>query len=149
VIVYWSGRKIKRYQTLRFSDSSLPIVTLSLNEDMLREIDRLQKRMGFSGRSEIMRAGIRKLLAEERMEQDFVGIVSSLLLAIHDEDSDDEVSSIRHAFDKIINVHLHNKIDKNRCLEIFLLKGDSKEIKEIARGLQANKKMHLVKLMVI
>lgn len=95
-----------------------------------------------------MRAGIRKLLAEERMKQDFVGIVSSILLAIHDEDSDDEVSSIRHTFDKIINVHLHNKMDNNRCLEIFLLNGDSKEIKEIARCLQA-KKMHLVKLMVI
>ncbi len=76
-------------------------------------------------------------------------MVNSLLVAIHDEGSDDEVRSLRHAFDKIIDVHSHNKIDKDRCLEIFSLKGDSKEIKEIIRRLQVNRKMHFVKLIVI
>ena len=52
----------------------------------------------------------------------------------YDEDSDDQVSSIRHDFDKIIIVHLHNKIDKDRCLEIFSLKGDAKDVKEISRA---------------
>ena len=108
------------------------IVSVSLNDDILEGIDKLQKTLGFTGRSEIVRAGIRNLLAEERMKQDLEGVVNSLLLAVHDEDSDDQVALIRHSFDKIINVHLHNKIDKHRCLEIFSLKGDSNDIKEIA-----------------
>lgn len=124
--------------------SLLTIVSVSLNDDILDGIDKLQKNLGFTGRSEIVRAGIRNLLAEERMKQDLEGIVNSLLLAVHDEDSDDQVASIRHQF-----VHLHNKIDKHRCLEIFSLKGDAKEIKEIAKHLQLNKKMHFVKLIVV
>ena len=123
-------------------------MSVSLNEDIIENLDKL-KSLGFSGRSEIIRAGIRNLLSEERMKEDLDGEINSLLLAVHDEDSDDQVSSIRHDFDKIIIVHLHNKIDKDRCLEIFSLKGDAKDIKEISRQLQTNKKMHFVKLIVV
>ncbi|MGH9991312.1 MAG: CopG family ribbon-helix-helix protein, partial [Nitrososphaera sp.] len=40
----------------------MTIVSVSLNDDILSEIDKLQKALGFSGRSEIVRAGIRNLL---------------------------------------------------------------------------------------
>ena len=123
-------------------------MSVSLNEEIIESLDKL-KSMGYSGRSEIIRAGIRNLLSDERMKEDLDGEINSLLLAVHDEDSDDQVSSIRHDFDKIIIVHLHNKIDKNRCLEIFSLKGDAKDVKEISRQLQINKRMHFVKLIVV
>ena len=123
-------------------------MSVSLNEEIIESLDKL-KSMGFSGRSEIIRAGIRNLLSDERMKEDLDGEINSLLLAVHDEDSDDQVSSIRHDFDKIIIVHLHNKIDKDRCLEIFSLKGDAKDVKEISRQLQINKRMHFVKLIVV
>lgn len=123
-------------------------MSVSLNEEIIESLDKL-KSLGFSGRSEIIRAGIRNLLSDERMKEDLDGEINSLLLAVHDEDSDDQVSSIRHDFDKIIIVHLHNKIDKDRCLEIFSLKGDAKDIKEISRQLQINKRMHFVKLIVV
>jgi CopG family nickel-responsive transcriptional regulator len=51
----------------------LAIVSISLNTDILTEIDKLQKALGFSGRSEIVRAGIRNLLAEEKDRQDLYG----------------------------------------------------------------------------
>lgn len=123
-------------------------MSVSLNEEIIESLDKL-KSLGFSGRSEIIRAGIRNLLSDERMKEDLDGEINSLLLAVHDEDSDEQVSSIRHDFDKIIIVHLHNKIDKDRCLEIFSLKGDAKDVKEISRQLQVNKRMHFVKLIVV
>ena len=126
----------------------MTIVSVSLSEEIIESLDKL-KSLGFSGRSEIIRAGIRNLLSDERMKEDLDGEINSLLLAVHDEDSDDQVSSIRHDFDKIIIVHLHNKIDKERCLEIFSLKGDAKDVKEISRQLQINKRMHFVKLIVV
>ncbi|MCD6036624.1 MAG: putative nickel-responsive regulator 1, partial [Nitrososphaeraceae archaeon] len=47
----------------------MAIVSISLNQEILSEIDKLQNVLGFSGRSEIVRAGIRNLLAEERERQ--------------------------------------------------------------------------------
>ena len=37
----------------------MPIISISLNDEILSEIDKIQKSMGFSGKSEIIRAGIR------------------------------------------------------------------------------------------
>ena len=103
----------------------MTIVSISLNNDILTEIDNLQKALGFSGRSEIVRAGIRNLLAEEKDRQDLYGDLFAVLLAIHDEKSDDQVTEMRHDYDKLITTHIHNKIDRDRCLEIFLLNGES------------------------
>lgn len=127
----------------------MTIVSISLNNDILTEIDNLQKALGFSGRSEIVRAGIRNLLAEEKDRQDLYGELFAVLLAIHDEKSDDQVTEMRHAYDKLISTHIHNKIDRDRCLEIFLLNGEAAEIKDMTKEFQSNKKMDHVKLIAM
>jgi CopG family nickel-responsive transcriptional regulator len=124
----------------------MPIVSVSLNDDILNEMEKLQKLLGFSGRSEIVRAGIRNMLSEEKQRNDLTGMLHSLLLVIHDEKSDDEISNMRHSYDKLINTHLHSKIDRDRCLEIFLLRGEAEEIRHMTREFQANKRMDNVKL---
>ena len=121
-------------------------MSVSLNDDILNEMEKLQKLLGFSGRSEIVRAGIRIMLSEEKQRNDLTGMLHSLLLVIHDEKSDDEISNMRHSYDKLINTHLHSKIDRDRCLEIFLLRGEAEEIRRMTREFQANKRMDNVKL---
>ncbi len=126
----------------------MPIISISLNENIIQELDKLQKFLGFSGRSEIVRASVRNLLLEEKRIDELSGILHSVLLVIHDEKSDQEISEIRHGFDKIINTHIHNKIDEDRCLEIFVLYGDAREIKNITKKFQGNRKMDQVRLVV-
>jgi len=126
----------------------LPIISISLNENIIQELDKLQKFLGFSGRSEIVRASVRNLLLEEKRIDELSGVLHSVLLVIHDEKSDQEISEIRHGFDKIITTHIHNKIDKDRCLEIFVLYGDAREIKNITKKFQGNRKMDQVRLVV-
>ena len=127
----------------------MTIVSVSLNEEILVEIGKLQKVLGFSGRSEIIRAGIRNLLAEERERQNLTGLLHALLLVIHDEKSDDQVTEMRHDYDRLINTHLHSKIDRNRCLEIFLLRGDANDVIQMAKKFQSNKKMDHTKLIAM
>ncbi len=127
----------------------MTIVSVSLNHDILTEVDKMQKALGFSGRSEIVRAGIRNLLAEEKDRQNLSGILFAVLLAIHDEKSDYQVTEMGHDYDKLITTHIHNKIDGDRCLEIFLLKGEAEEIKDMTKKFQSNKRMDHVKLISI
>jgi CopG family transcriptional regulator, nickel-responsive regulator len=122
---------------------------VSLNRTILDDMDKLQKSHGFSGRSELVRAGIRNLLSEERKRQDLSGMLHALFLAVHDEDSDEEVTEMRHVYDKLINTHMHSKIDRDRCLEIFLIRGDAYEVKEMTKKFQANKNMDNVQLIVM
>jgi len=125
---------------------NVPIVSISLNDDMLGDIDKLMKELGFSGRSELVRAGIRSLISEEKERQDILGSLHALLLVIHDEDSEQEVTGTKHTFDELINTHIHSKIDNNKCLEIFLVKGEAEKIKNMTKEFQTNKKMDRVKL---
>jgi|SRR5690242_18708689 CopG family transcriptional regulator, nickel-responsive regulator len=126
----------------------LTIVSISLNKNILAQMDKIRKSRGFSGRSEIVRAGIRALLSEERERNNITGFIHALFLAMHDEKSDEQVTELRHAFDKLITTHLHNKVDTDRCLEIFLLRGNANDITDMAKRFQANKNMHNVKLIV-
>lgn len=124
----------------------MPIVSVSLNDDILSEMDSLQKALGFSGRSEIVRAGIRQLAAEEKDRQNLVGFTHALLMVVHDEESEKQVTDLKHGYDELVQTHLHSKVRGDRCLEVFLLKGDAEDVKKMTKEFQSNKKMDHVKL---
>lgn len=124
----------------------MPIVSISINEDLLSEMDRLMKVLGFSGRSELIRAGVRSLISDEKERQEILGMLHALLLVIHDEESEQEVTRTKHSYDELIGTHIHSKVDNNKCLEIFLLKGEAERIKSMTKEFQTNRKMDRVKL---
>ncbi len=126
----------------------MPIVSISLNERILKEIDSLQDEMGFSGRSETIRAAIRMLLADKRDKEDLVGVLDATLLVIHDEDSSDNVSKIRHDFQDLIKTQVHNHLENHKCLEIFVVKGDAHRIKMMKNFFQIDRNLDYVKLVV-
>jgi CopG family nickel-responsive transcriptional regulator len=125
------------------------IVSVSLSEDLLDDLNKLQKRLGFTGRSEIIRASVRTMISEEKKKEDLIGDIHALFLVTHDEKSDDEINGMRHTYDKLITTHLHNKIDRDRCLEIFVLKGNANQIRGMNKLFQSNKKMDNVKLIAM
>ncbi|HEY7572488.1 MAG TPA: CopG family ribbon-helix-helix protein [Nitrososphaeraceae archaeon] len=127
----------------------MTIVSVSLNEELLNDVNKLQKRLGFTGRSEIIRASVRTMISEEKKKEDLIGDIHALFLVTHDEKSDDEINEMRHTYDKLITTHLHNKIDRDRCLEIFVLKGDANQIRNMTRLFQSNKKMDNAKLIAV
>jgi len=127
----------------------MTIVSISLNEEILSEIDKLQKSLGFSGRSEVIRAGIRTFVSEEKQKNELSGKQHAILLVIHDDEYDDIVSDIKHDYETLITTQLHSKIDGERCMELFILDGDSRQIKGITQGFQTNKNMDTVKLIAM
>jgi CopG family nickel-responsive transcriptional regulator len=62
---------------------------------------------------------------------------------------DAQVTEMRYDYDKLIITHILNKIDRDHCLEIFLLKGEAVEIKDMTKKFQSNKKMDNVKLIAM
>lgn len=125
------------------------IVSISLNNDMIKELDRLQKTMGFTGRSEIVRAGIRTFVQEEKQKKDLKGDKNAILMVVHEDEYDAQVAGIKHDYEDLITTHLHNKLDNERCVELFLLDGNAKKIEAITKGFLTNKKMDTVKLVVL
>ncbi len=127
----------------------MPIVSISLNDEILSELDRLKKSMGFSGRSEAIRAGIRNFVSEEKQKIELSGNVHAILLVVHNDEFDHIVSGIKHNFEDLITTHLHSKIEGNKCMELFVIDGEAERVATITNDFQTNKKMDTVKLVTI
>ncbi len=127
----------------------MPIVSISLNDEILTELDKLQKSMGFSGRSEAIRAGIRSFVSDEKQKSDLSGNLHAILLVVHNDEYDHIVSGITHNFEDLITTHLHSKIEKEKCMELFVIDGDAEKITTITKDFQTNKNMDTVKLVTL
>ena len=127
----------------------MPIVSISLNDEILKQIDALQKNLGFSGRSDAIRAGIRSFVSEEKQKENLSGNVNAILLVVHNDEYDDQVNGIKHSYEDLITTHLHSKIEGDKCMELFMLKGEAGSVGSITKDFQINKKMDTVKLVTL
>ena len=131
------------------NNKHMPIVSISLTEEILKEIDSLQKNLGFSGRSDAIRAGIRSFVSEEKQKENLTGNVNAILLVVHNDEYDNQVNGIKHSYEDLITTHLHSKIEGDKCMELFMLKGEANLVTDITKDFQTNKKMDTVKLVTL
>jgi len=127
----------------------MTIISISLNDEIIAELDKLRKSIGFSGRSEAIRAGIRSFVTEEKQKLELEGNVHAILLVVHNDEYDHVVSGIKHNFEDLITTHLHSKIEGKKCMELFVIDGEAERVSTITRDFQTNKKMDTVKLVII
>ena len=127
----------------------MTIVSLSFPETMISEMDQIQKSGGFAGRSELVRTAIRLLIEDSKEKDNLSGHMNAIVLVTHDESNEAPVTRLKHEFEEIVRTHIHNKISKNNCVELFLLEGDGKKIASMVREFQKEDKLKSVKLVVI
>jgi CopG family transcriptional regulator, nickel-responsive regulator len=127
----------------------MPIVSLSFPESMMNEMDSMQDSLGYTGRSELVRAGIRLLLQDTKEKETMSGKVSAVVVVTHGEENEEKVTQIKHRFDSIVRTHIHNKITRNNCVELFLLEGDAKDVTKMTGEFQREDEIKSVKLVII
>ena len=127
----------------------MAIVSLSFPETMISEMDQIQKSGGFAGRSELVRAAVRLLIEDSKEKDNLTGHMNAIVLVTHDESDEAPVTRLKHEFEEIVRTHIHNKLSKNNCVELFLLEGDGKKIASMVREFQKEDKLKSVKLVAI
>lgn len=126
----------------------MTIVSISLNSKILKEIDDLRDSIGYTGRSEVIRTAILLMVSEEKEKKKLQGKIDGVILVLHPDTNTEEVSTIRHKYEDIIKTHIHNQLDNHKCLELFVVSGDAKEILSLEEAFKTNRKLGLVKLIV-
>jgi len=127
----------------------MTIVSLSFPETMIAEMNRIQKSGGFAGRSELVRAAVRLLVEDSKEKDALSGHMNAIIVVTHDESNEAPVTRLKHEFEDIVRTHIHNKISKSNCVELFLLEGDGKKIGSMVRELQKEDKLKSVKLVEV
>lgn len=127
----------------------MPIVSLSFPEKMVQEMNQVQKSLGFTGRSELVRAGIRLLLQDVKEKSALSGDVSAVVVVTHAEENEAPVTKIKHRYDSIVRTHIHNKAGKNACIELFVLEGQASRAVAMTQDFQKEDVIRSVKLVML
>ena len=110
---------------------------VSLDEKLLASFDQLIEEKSYMNRSEAIRDLIRAALVEEKSsseEAESVGTVT-LVYNHHVRDLSEKLTEHQHSYhDQIISA-LHVHLDAHNCLEVLVVRGKVREIRQIANEL--------------
>jgi CopG family nickel-responsive transcriptional regulator len=107
---------------------------ISLDEKLLANFDQLIEQKSYMNRSEAIRDLIRATLVEERLgseEQEAVGTVT-LVYNHHVRDLSEKLTEQQHSHHDQIVSALHVHLDAHNCLEVLVIRGAVRDIKQIA-----------------
>jgi len=110
--------------------------SVSVEEELIRNFDRLCEERGWSNRSEAIRDAIRRQLIQREWEAgDRVSGVITLLYDHHQPGLSERLTEIQHhALDAVVSTtHVH--VDARNCLEVIIVQGEAKTIEELAHHL--------------
>ena len=127
----------------------MTIISVSLSDKLLQEIDELKEEIGYSGRSEVIRTSTRMLIADNQEKKNLTGNINSILTLIHNPKAEDKVTEIKHDFEDIIKTQIHSHLKEDKCLEVFIMEGDAERMHTLTKMFQTSRKMEYVKLNTI
>jgi len=127
----------------------MPVVSISLNDKILEDLEKVQEELGYSGRSETIRAAIRLFVNESRLQESMKGRVQGVLIVIHDHTAENKVSEIKHDYLDVIYTQLHNRFQEGKCLELFIIDGDAKRVIALVNRMRLIDDNEYIKLFVI
>jgi CopG family nickel-responsive transcriptional regulator len=123
----------------------MTIISVSLKDETIRELDRLVDAGGYKGRSDAVKTAVH-LLAKETATQQKEGKISGILILIHDEKYEAAFSAARHRFEDLIKTMIHNQLGSGKCLELFILEGDFRQVDELIFACRKSGRAEYLKL---
>ena len=127
-------------------------ITITIDDDLLEEIDNIAKQRKYQNRSEairdLARAGI--LATEEQFDID-ANWVGALIYVFENEarELSKRLTKTFHSHHDLSVASLHVHLDEDNCLEVSLLKGKVGEVQHLAEGVIAERGVKHGKLMMV
>lgn len=123
----------------------MTIVSVSLNEDNISALDRIQTTFGLANRSEAVRASINAALSEIRELEGMEGDVEGVLVIVRGHHDDPWMIRIQGAYESVIKTQLHSHLRNGKCLEVMVVSSDAETLSSMIRGIKAEGKADYVK----
>jgi CopG family nickel-responsive transcriptional regulator len=106
---------------------------VSIEQDLLDRFDRLITRRGYKNRSEALRDLIRESLIEEQIEDNKLVVATlSIVYDHHQPNLSQELTELQHHAHGSVLAATHVHLDHDNCLEVVMLKGKARHLRELA-----------------
>jgi CopG family nickel-responsive transcriptional regulator len=119
--------------------------TISLDDELAHEFDRLIERRGYSNRSEavrdILRAHLDRLREESDASADCVANLS-YVYNHHERDLAERLTGLQHQHHDLTVSTMHAHLDHDHCIESVILKGRASDVRRFADVMTAERGVH-------
>lgn len=108
----------------------MTIVSMSVEQELLRKFDQVLAAKGFRSRSDAFREAMRSFVDEAEWDSGD-GENQIVITMIYDEHGPrGELSVLQHRYEEIqMMLHLH--LEKGQCMEVFIARGSNNRLREI------------------
>lgn len=114
---------------------------LSMPANLVRELDAWRTTHGYASRSEAVRDLLRDMMVAKRWEEegqeensDMVGVVSIVYKHATRELSE-HLTELQHHHHTVAQAALHIHLNPENCLEVIVLRGNQREVRDLANHL--------------
>jgi CopG family nickel-responsive transcriptional regulator len=128
----------------------LSIISLSVPDVLLKQVDTTIAERGYASRSEIIRQSLRLFLQEDTRIENLEGEIVSTITIIYKEKADRKrILNAQHIYSGLISTFLHAHIQEGFCLEVIILKGQARIIRKFIDDLRANEQIKKLNVAVL
>ncbi|MFB6200999.1 MAG: nickel-responsive transcriptional regulator NikR [Halorhabdus sp.] len=130
----------------------MPIVSVSMPDELVDRLDQFAEDHGYSGRSEVIRDASRELLDEfddQSLEGAQLMATVTVMFDYQAGTVESEMMEIRHEFDDIVQSNFHTHVGDTVCLELFVLEGVLEAISTVVGAIRATQDVRTVSYSVL
>lgn len=126
------------------------IISLSLPEELLKDLNSILGKEHAATRSEVIRQAVRNYILEYNKLEKIKGDVTATITVLYGKtERNEELFQLQHEFSDMITAYLHSHLTEENCLEVLVVKGPSKRLRDLIDGLKANKPVKQMKFAVM
>ncbi len=126
------------------------LISVSLPNDLLKDLDAILGKERSAVRSEVVRQAIRTYLIEYKELGKLKGNIIATVTVLYDKkETNEELSKLRNEFRDMITAIFHSHLTETSCLEVMVIKGPAKRLKNLIDELKANKPVRQIKFSII
>ena len=114
------------------------IISISLDDKTLKDLNETQKTLGFKSRSKLLRGAIDCLTNEYRIIESMKGHTDGVFVVTYKESEKNRISDLLHGFEDCIKTVIHQH-HVGICLEVLITCADAKRVRELFRELKKDK----------
>ncbi len=118
----------------------MAVVSISVPEELLEEMDSFAEDHGYSGRSELLRESARSLMGEfedSKLEgRDLVATVT-VIFEFENSDVESEMIDLRHDNEDRLRSNVHSHIGDEYCMELFVIEGSLEDLRDFVGSVRS------------
>lgn len=118
----------------------MTVVSVSMPDGLLEELDAFAEEHGFTGRSEVVREAARELLTEfqdSRLSDRELMAVVTVIFEYETTDVEGRMIDLRHEYDGLVASNIHSHVGDHHCMELFVLEGELEDISAFVGRIRA------------